>query len=140
MQLLHEGIATARAHGGGLLMADTWLDDQMTQVERLAKGATSSMQRDLVAGRVSELHEQIGAMCAHAEAAGVDTPTTSLVYAALIPQEAAARNGKAHEDAAGGASPSRAAGSATRFGMVAAAAAMALALAALPRWRPAVRG
>ena len=77
MQLLHEGVATARAHGGGKLMTDTWLDEQMAQVGRLAKGATSSMQRDLVAGRVSELHEQIGAMCVHAETFAVDVPTTS---------------------------------------------------------------
>ena len=136
-QLLHEGVATARAHGGGKLMTDTWLDEQMAQVGRLAKGATSSMQRDLVAGRVSELHEQIGAMCVHAETFAVDVPTTSFVYAALIPQEAAARAEQA--PAGGGASPSGAANRATRFVLVAAAA-MALALAALPRGRPAVRG
>ena len=55
-------VSVARAHrGGGALLPDTWLEEQMGMAGKLAKGATSSMQRDLVGGRVSELHEQVHA-------------------------------------------------------------------------------
>ena len=49
------------------------------------------MQRDLLAGKVSELDEQLGAMVAYAEAASVSAPVVTTVYAALLPQQRAAR-------------------------------------------------
>ncbi len=52
--------------------------------------STASLARDVLAGKPSELDAQIGAMVRHAEGAGVDAPTFSLAYAALLPQELAA--------------------------------------------------
>ena len=40
---------------------------------------------------MSELHEQLGAMVRLAEAKGVPAPAITVVYAALLPQEAEAR-------------------------------------------------
>ena len=68
-----------------------FLDQRMAQQHSLPKDATASMQRDMLAGRVSELHEQLGAMVRLAEEKGVSVPTTETVYAALLPQETAAR-------------------------------------------------
>ena len=87
-----EGLAVARAYGGdGLMTAPDWLEKRLKESEKLPRNSTASMQRDLVAGRVSELHEQLGTMVRYAEAKGVNTPVTSVVYAALLPQEAEAR-------------------------------------------------
>ena len=92
LRLITEGLAVATAHGGEVLMRDPgWLEQRHVEVRKLARDATASMQRDIVAGRVSELHEQLGAMVRLAEAKGVDAPITAFVYAALLPQEAEAR-------------------------------------------------
>ena len=80
--------------------------------------STASLARDVLAGKPSELDAQIGAMVRHAEGAGVDAPTYSLAYAALLPEAAAVievapqgprtdpgrrTRGKAGEDRGGGA-------------------------------------
>jgi 2-dehydropantoate 2-reductase len=49
------------------------------------------MQRDLAAGRPSELDDQPGAIVRVARAAGVAVPLHEAVLAALLPQERAAR-------------------------------------------------
>lgn len=53
--------------------------------------ATASMQRDLGAGRPSELEDQTGAVVRLARAAGVAVPLHETLHALLSPQEAAAR-------------------------------------------------
>jgi 2-dehydropantoate 2-reductase len=52
---------------------------------------TASMQRDLGAGRPSELADQTGAVIRLAREAGVPVPLHEALYAALLPQEVAAR-------------------------------------------------
>jgi 2-dehydropantoate 2-reductase len=53
--------------------------------------ATASMQRDLGAGRPSELDDQTGALVRLAREAGVPVPLHEALHALLLPQEAAAR-------------------------------------------------
>jgi 2-dehydropantoate 2-reductase len=53
--------------------------------------ATASMQRDLGAGRPSELADQTGAVLRLAREAGVPVPLHEALHAVLLPQEAAAR-------------------------------------------------
>jgi 2-dehydropantoate 2-reductase len=53
--------------------------------------ATASMQRDLGAGRPSELEDQTGAVVRLAREAGVPVPVHETLHAALLPQERAAR-------------------------------------------------
>ena len=88
-QLLREGYEVATAHGAKGL-DDAKLESMMKWMVTLPAAGTASLQRDLVAGRRSELHAQLGAMVDHADAKGISTPTTALVYAALVPQETAA--------------------------------------------------
>jgi 2-dehydropantoate 2-reductase len=52
---------------------------------------TASMQRDLGAGRPSELEEQTGALVRLAREAGVAVPVHEGLLATLLPQELAAR-------------------------------------------------
>jgi 2-dehydropantoate 2-reductase len=49
------------------------------------------MQRDIQAGRPSELFDQTGAVVRLAAEARVDAPVHRFLYAALLPQETAAR-------------------------------------------------
>jgi 2-dehydropantoate 2-reductase len=52
---------------------------------------TSSMQRDMMEGRPSELETQVGAVVRLAERAGVDAPVHRFLLAVLLPQERRAR-------------------------------------------------
>jgi len=91
-RLAEEGVAVARAYGHGKLVEGDWVvSTHLKGMATLPKHATSSMQRDIIAGRPSELHEQIGAMVCNAEARDVHVPACSLVYAALLLQENGAR-------------------------------------------------
>jgi 2-dehydropantoate 2-reductase len=58
---------------------------------QLPADATSSMQRDVEAGRPSELENQTGAIVRLGREAGVPTPVNDFLYAALLPQEKRAR-------------------------------------------------
>lgn len=61
-------------------------------IDTLPESATASMQRDIMAGRPSELFEQTGALVSFGKQEGVPTPTASLIYSCLLPMELAARN------------------------------------------------
>ena len=89
---VEEVAAVARARGVAL-PADA-VARTLARYDELPTEATASMQRDVVAGRPSELHEQAGAVVRLGEAAGADVPVHRFLYAALLPQEAAARRGQ----------------------------------------------
>jgi 2-dehydropantoate 2-reductase len=55
--------------------------------------AMASMQRDLMGGKPSELLDQTGAVMRLARQAGVKVPVHAFLWAALLPQEQAARRG-----------------------------------------------
>jgi 2-dehydropantoate 2-reductase len=62
----------------------------------LPEDATSSMQRDVQEGRPSELEYQTGAIVRLGREAGIPTPVNDFIYAALLPQERAARGKRGH--------------------------------------------
>jgi 2-dehydropantoate 2-reductase len=87
--MLRELIALATARGidlGADAFEKTW-----QRYDGLAPASTSSLQRDVVEGKPSELDAQLGAVVRLGEAAGVATPVTRLVYHLLLPQERLAR-------------------------------------------------
>ena len=49
------------------------------------------MQRDVLAGRPSELEAQVGAVVRLGRKVGVPTPVHEILYATLLPQERRAR-------------------------------------------------
>jgi 2-dehydropantoate 2-reductase len=59
-------------------------------MDGLDTAGTSSLQRDLAAGRRSELEAWNGAVVRLGRARGVPTPTHAFLYASLLPQERAA--------------------------------------------------
>lgn len=81
--------ALARARGVAL-PADA-VAKALATVGAVLPEATSSMQRDLGAGRPSELDDQVGAVVRLARESGIPVPVHETIHAALLPQERAAR-------------------------------------------------
>lgn len=88
-QLVAEVGALARARGVNL-PADAE-SRTLAWFDRLAPDSTASMQRDLLAGRPSELLDQVGSVVRMAAETGVDAPAHRFALAALLPREKAAR-------------------------------------------------
>jgi 2-dehydropantoate 2-reductase len=84
-----EVIRLARARG--VALGDEALAQAWAAVNGAPAEATVSMQRDLGAGRPSELADQTGAVLRLAAEAGVPVPVHAALHAALLPQELAAR-------------------------------------------------
>jgi 2-dehydropantoate 2-reductase len=89
---MEEVVAVAAAHG--VRLADGIVDDTLRFADGLEPGTTSSLQRDVLAGRPSELEDQSGAVVRLGRQAGVPTPAHGFIYAALLPQERRARGVK----------------------------------------------
>jgi 2-dehydropantoate 2-reductase len=80
-RLMEEVAAVARATGTPL--AEDAVARTMAFADRMPAGATSSMQRDLAAGRESELEAQVGAIVRLGTHHGVDTHLHELLYGLL---------------------------------------------------------
>jgi 2-dehydropantoate 2-reductase len=79
------------AHARGITLPPDSIETVMTGVNALPEDATSSMQRDIAAGKPSELESQNGAVVRMASESGVQVPTHELIYAKLKPLEEKAR-------------------------------------------------
>jgi 2-dehydropantoate 2-reductase len=79
------------AHARGVHVADEAVEKTLTAIDLLPEQATASMQRDIMAGRPSELKSQIGVVVRMAHQAGVEVPHHTFLYASLLPQERKAR-------------------------------------------------
>jgi len=92
-QMLEQAIAEAFAVGRarGVPLPDDAPARTMALIDGLPAEGTTSMQRDIVAGRPSELDYLVGAVVRLGEAAGVDTPLHTFLYYALWAQERQAR-------------------------------------------------
>ena len=82
-----EAIARAR---GVALPADI-VERTLAVLDGVNPSGTSSLQRDIAAGKRSELDEWTGAVVRLGARAGVPTPLHDFLYAALLPQERRAR-------------------------------------------------
>lgn len=81
----------ALAQARGITLPQDAIETVMAGVNALPEDATSSMQRDIAAGKPSELESQNGAVVRMARESGVDVPTHELIYAKLKPLEERAR-------------------------------------------------
>jgi 2-dehydropantoate 2-reductase len=79
------------AHARGIKLPPNSIETVMASIDGLPEDATSSMQRDIAAGKPSELESQNGAVVRMAREAGVNVPTHELIYEALRPLEQKAR-------------------------------------------------
>ena len=90
---MEEVAAVARARG--VRVGSDVVHKTMAAIDRLAPETTASMQRDIQAGRPSELLDLAGAVVRTGREAGVPVPVNTFLFAALLPQEEAARRGTA---------------------------------------------
>ena len=81
----------ALAHALGIKLPPDSINSVMSSVDALPEDATSSMQRDIAAGKPSELESQNGAIVRMARDTGIDVPTHELNYQTLKPWEEKAR-------------------------------------------------
>jgi 2-dehydropantoate 2-reductase len=88
-EAMHEVEALAAARG--VALADDAIDKTLAFVDGLSGDMTSSMQRDIMDGRPSELEALNGAVVRLGREAGVPTPVHGFIYGALAPLEARAR-------------------------------------------------
>jgi 2-dehydropantoate 2-reductase len=88
---IEELVAVAAARG--VKLDDDVLARTMQRYDSLAPDATSSLQRDVVSGKPSELDAQLGAAVRLGQESGVATPVLETLNAALLPQERIARQG-----------------------------------------------
>lgn len=73
----------ALAHARGINLPSNSIETVMASVDSLPEESTSSMQRDIAAGKPSELESQNGAVVRMARESGVAVPTHKLIYETL---------------------------------------------------------
>ena len=88
-QVVREVLAVAA--GKGIEMPNDSLAAAVARLEGSPPNGTSSMQRDLMEGRPSELEVQNGAVVRLGLDTGVLTPVNTFIYNSLLPQEMKAR-------------------------------------------------
>jgi 2-dehydropantoate 2-reductase len=88
-QCMREISSVARARQVSL--PDTAIAGTLSFIDSLAPAGTTSLQRDIVEGRRSELDAWNGAVVRLGRDAGVPTPLHEFIYHALLPLELKAR-------------------------------------------------
>ncbi|HEX3233055.1 MAG TPA: 2-dehydropantoate 2-reductase [Gemmatimonadales bacterium] len=86
---MREVLAVARAHG--VALPDDTVEETLAFTDTVPAEGTASMQRDLIAGRPSELEAQSGAVVRLGREKGVPTPVHESFYRSLVPLELRAR-------------------------------------------------
>ena len=86
---LEEVVLVANSRGVGL--TEKSVQAVMDRIDQTQPDTMASMQKDVLAGRPSELESQTGALVRMARAATVSVPTHEFIYATLLPMEKKAR-------------------------------------------------
>jgi 2-dehydropantoate 2-reductase len=81
----------AIARASGVALAQDSVERALAILASATPSGTSSLQRDITAGKRSELDEWTGAVVRLGKRAGVPTPLHDFLYATLLPQERRAR-------------------------------------------------
>jgi 2-dehydropantoate 2-reductase len=87
--LMREIVELAEARG--VTLRPDAVQKTMTGIDSLPPDGTSSMQRDMLEGKPSELEAQIGAVVRLARDSGIVLPLHAVVYGCLLPAEKRAR-------------------------------------------------
>lgn len=86
---MHETVLVAQ--GLGIKVSDNIVDDYMKVTNTLPHETTTSLQRDIMAGRPSELEFLLGSVVSFGKELGIDTPINKFLYYSLLPQEIEAK-------------------------------------------------
>jgi 2-dehydropantoate 2-reductase len=80
------------ARARDVAIAETAVIDSMRFLDTLPENGTTSLQRDIMDGKSSELQYWNGAVVRFGQQAGVPTPVQKFIYDCLLPQELNARS------------------------------------------------
>ena len=80
------------AKAKGVNLSDELVEQQFKMIESQPYNTTSSMQRDMMEGKPSELEAQNGTVVKMGIELGIPTPVNAFIYACLLPQENKARS------------------------------------------------
>ena len=75
------------ARSKGVQLSEDIIEKQFRIIDSQPFDTTSSLQRDFIAGRPSELESQNGVVVKMGQELGVPTPINSFIYYCLLPQE-----------------------------------------------------
>ena len=89
LQSMQEVYNVGKAHGVDL--PDNAVDQTIEFIDNVPAAGTASMQRDVMAGRPSELHEQCGAVVRLGKNKKIRTPVNRYICHSLLPLEHSAR-------------------------------------------------
>lgn len=89
MHSMEEAAAVGRARG--VPLPENIVTDIMARIDAIAPDVTASMQKDIMAGRPSELEAQNGAVVRMGHELKIPVPTHEKIYEALLPLEKKAR-------------------------------------------------
>ena len=81
----------AVASGRGITLPDDIVATALSFTDGLPPEGETSLQRDIIAGRPSEVEAWTGAVVRLGREEGVATPVNDVIYASLLPQEMSAR-------------------------------------------------
>lgn len=79
------------AQAKGVALSEDDIEQTFRVIDRQEHGSTASMQRDLMEGRPSELHDFNGYVVGEGSQLGLHTPVNKFIYYTLRPMEAKAR-------------------------------------------------
>lgn len=79
------------AQSQNIALPEDAVDTTWAMYDRIVASGLASMQRDVMAGRPSELEAQIGAVVRLGQQAGIATPAHNFIYGSLLPLESVAR-------------------------------------------------
>lgn len=85
-----EIVAVAKAKG--IYLSDVLVEQQFKIIESQPFNTTSSLQRDMMDGKPSELEAQNGTIVKMGMELGIPTPVNDFIYYCLLPQEKKARS------------------------------------------------
>ncbi len=79
------------AKASGVKMSESAVNETLAVVDQMPPSGTTSMQRDLLEGRPSELDSLVGAVVRIGQKLGIPVPVNETIYGALLPAELRAR-------------------------------------------------
>ena len=79
------------ARAGNIALSEGIIDKAMAVLDKTPAGGTSSLQRDIIAGKPSELDAWTGAVVRLGKEEGVATPLHSFIYYSLLPLDMRAK-------------------------------------------------
>jgi 2-dehydropantoate 2-reductase len=88
-QVMRETLLVGQARG--IALTEQAIIKAFAGVDGVVASGTASMQRDIIAGRPSELEYQNGAVVRLGQEAGIATPVNAFIYHSLLSQELRAR-------------------------------------------------